>query len=192
MCLAILSPIIQVRCAFVEPIAREMHRAQMWCGDYNGHVPANRRTPAGPRRNAEEHRRQVLALLREDASRAQAEIAALVGVDDSTVSRIIASLEAEGLRRIAYLDLGAASELTIVEIQLEAANNQEKARIFGHFAPQQEVLECFAVSGDAVDIVVVLDGGSATYRAWFETLPIGIRSVRSHQVFDRLRGFRPL
>lgn len=143
---------------------------------------------------------KLLALLQEDASLSNAELAQRVGLSASQCSRRRAGLEAAGYIRAYRADLDARKLGYTVEVFTRVTlskHNDATAEVFAHFlAGLDEVLEAHSVTGDA-DYILHLRLSSLDALAEFvhkRLLPHPhVHRVRSDIVLKTIkenRGFR--
>lgn len=138
--------------------------------------------------------RKILAQLQQDCSRSHADLAALVHLSPSQVSRRIARLEQEGIVRgqVALLDpdaLGLDTEAQIL-VTLASYAGDVLSGFHARISALPEVLDCCATTGDA-DYwlrVVTRDLKALSRLINRDLLGHGdVASVRSSIVLDRIK-----
>ena len=138
--------------------------------------------------------RQLLALLQVDAARAHADLAKLVHLSPSQVSRRIARLEADGLIRSTVALLSEAALGLQVEAYVAVAMASYSPDVVRGFHARicalEEVLDCRATTGDSDYLLRIVARDLASYsRLMNEQLlgPGDVASVRSSVVLDRIK-----
>lgn len=138
--------------------------------------------------------RQILAQLQSDSSRSHAELAEVVNLSASQVSRRIARLQAEGVirRQVALLDeqaLGLQVE-AFVAVAMASYAPEAVRRFHERISALAEVLDCCATTGDSDYLLRVVARDLRAYSALMNEQILGhgdVASVRSSVVLDRVK-----
>ncbi len=138
--------------------------------------------------------RQLLALLQTDASRAHADLAKLVNLSPSQVSRRVARLEAEGYIRATVALLSEAALGLQVEAYVAVAMASYAPDVVRGFHARisalEEVLDCRATTGDSDYLLRIVARDLASYSRLMNEQLLGhgdVASVRSSVVLDRIK-----
>jgi DNA-binding Lrp family transcriptional regulator len=137
---------------------------------------------------------QLLAQLQSDASRSHADLAKLVNLSPSQVSRRIARLEAEGYIRgtVALLDeaaLGLQVEAFVAVAMASYAPDTVRG-FHERISALDEVLDCRATTGDSDYLLRIVARDLAAYSRLMNEQLLGhgdVASVRSSVVLDRIK-----
>ncbi|OYU35938.1 Lrp/AsnC family transcriptional regulator [Novosphingobium sp. PASSN1] len=137
---------------------------------------------------------QLLALLQTDASRPHADLARLVGLSASQVSRRIARLEADGFIRATVALLSEAALGLQVEAYVAVAMASYAPDVVRGFHERisalPEVLDCRATTGDSDYLLRIVARDLAAYSRLMNQQLLGhgdVASVRSSVVLDRIK-----
>lgn len=143
--------------------------------------------------------RQIVALLQQNARRSNREIAALVGIAESTCSTRIRRIETEGIVTgyQAVVDLGAlgVGMQAMVQVQLRRHSGDEIGLFWEHVAELPEAINAYHVTGpyDFLVHLVVADADhlrvatSESLLAWPE-----VERVQTSVVFEHRSSPLPI
>ena len=138
--------------------------------------------------------RRILTQLQADSARSHPELAEVVGLSASQVSRRIARLQADGVIRsqVALLDeqaLGLQVEAFVAVAMASYA--PETVRAFHEpISSLEEVLDCCATTGDSDYLLPIVARDLRAYSRLMNEQLLGhgdIASVRSSVVLDRIK-----
>ncbi|WP_225008392.1 Lrp/AsnC family transcriptional regulator [Novosphingobium percolationis] len=138
--------------------------------------------------------RRILAQLQSDSGRSHADLAEVVGLSASQVSRRIARLQADGVIRgqVALLDeqaLGLQVEAFVAVAMASYA--PEVVRAFHErISSLEEVLDCCATTGDSDYLLRIVAHDLRAYSRLMNEQLLGhgdVASVRSSVVLDRIK-----
>lgn len=138
--------------------------------------------------------RRILAQLQSDSARSHADLAEVVGLSASQVSRRVARLQADGVIRgqVALLDeqaLGLQVEAFVAVAMASYA--PEVVRAFHErISSLEEVLDCCATTGDSDYLLRIVARDLRAYSRLMNEQLLGhgdVASVRSSVVLDRIK-----
>ncbi|WP_408587143.1 Lrp/AsnC family transcriptional regulator [Novosphingobium sp.] len=138
--------------------------------------------------------RRILAQLQSDSGRSHADLAEVVGLSASQVSRRIARLQADGVIRgqVALLDEQAlALQVEAFVAVAMASYAPEVVRAFHErISSLEEVLDCCATTGDSDYLLRIVAHDLRAYSRLMNEQLLGhgdVASVRSSVVLDRIK-----
>lgn len=139
--------------------------------------------------------RAILAEIQRDLGRSLGEIADAVGVSQSTLWRKLREFEDVGLirARVALLDPARAGVglCVLASITLHDHTEQALDALAGLVRTHPEIMECFALSGDADYMLKIRVADVAAYEAFMSHNLLRnphIRSVRSSFVLKEIKA----
>jgi len=132
------------------------------------------------------HERRILAALQQDGRLSMQELAERVGLSASPTWRRVRSLEERGvIKRYAALldpDRIGLPECVVAQVTLDRQNRADAAAFERVMVARPEVIECFAMTGDADYLIRVAIPDTRAYERFLQeaifALPF-VRNVRS-------------